>query len=181
MVQSWRKDALEHHFSHRAASTQHLPLYTANHTHEGPCFRWMLLGWCSTSKAASRTWLGSGTQGQALRRRRLGGAKYRSNERNRSCMCVQGSSTERWTVEEQNQSWGCRGKGRHFHTVNHSLFFPVRLQKQQSCCCTKHRQKHSPLSAGFPMHGPSALPHTPAVLLTLGSSLWLSMLRLQHG
>lgn len=77
-------------------------------------------------------------------RRRLREAKCRSKERNRACMCVQGSSTEQRIVQEQ--SWVCRGEGRHCHTVNHLPFFPVWLQEQQSRYCTKHgRSLWSPL------------------------------------
>lgn len=159
---------------------QDLPLCTARHRHKSPCIPWILLGLCRTSKAASRAWLRSGTQGQALSRRRLGGAKYRSNERNRVCMGVQGSSTEWWTVQEQSQSWVCRGKGRHVHTVSHSPFFPVRLQEQQSHYCTKHRQKHGPLCRISHARSQWAPPCT-SCFADSGQQLVASSLRLQHG
>lgn len=109
-----------------------------------------------------------------------GGAKYRSNERNRVCMGVQGSSTEWWTVQEQSQSWVCRGKGRHVHTVSHSPFFPVRLQEQQSHYCTKHRQKHGPLCRISHARSQWAPPCT-SCFADSGQQLVASSLRLQHG
>lgn len=133
---------------------QDLLLCTASHTHKGPCVPWMLLGWCSTSEAASRAW--PGTQGQA----EGGWGKPNTGPvREMGHACVFRGAPQS-SVQEQSQSWGCRGKGTPFHTLNHLLLFPIWLQKQQSSYCTNHGTSVVPSLRDSPCTVPVGSPRT---------------------
>lgn len=149
---------------------QDLPLCTARHRHKSPCVPWILLGLCRTSKAASRAWLRSGTQGQALSRRRLGGAKYRSNGRNRVCMGVQGAPRSGGQCRNRVRAGAAEAREDMFTLLVIHHFFLFNYRSNNPTIVQSTGRSTVP-SAGFPMHGPSGLPRAPAVLLTLASSL----------
>lgn len=106
---------------------------------------------------ASRAWLGSGTHGQALSRKRSG--KLNTGPvRETGCAGV-------FRAAPRNAGW-CRKRARaeaaqaRGDTSHCSSFtiFPDQLQKQQSLSCTKLRQNRGSLSVGFPRQDPRGLP-----------------------